>query len=134
MAYKSPRITICHSPSQTSPSGIASQLQQLSQLHESVSARIRDRTSLAEERLSAWESYRSAQADAFAWLADVERKKLRLDLRHLDSGRTDAVLGQIRVRKWGFYVTHVFILLLLEVTSRHKHAHPISKKRSRCRM
>ncbi len=99
----------------TSP-GAAAQLESLSQLHESVAAKILERTNQVSDRLSAWEDYRGRQDSAFAWLAEMERAKMRLDLRHLDADRIAHVLERIRVSN-AVYKIAVHYVISPHVTS-----------------
>ena len=76
---------------------IISQLSDLSSLHETVLQKIAERNNGIGDRLRRWEEYRQAQDSLFAWLKQMEKEKLKLNLKHVQVDRISDILKQIEV-------------------------------------
>lgn len=81
------------------PSGVdpvlAEQVDALSSLHSQTLTRISDRHAEIEQRLNAWDAYKTEQARLLQWLKERERERSRLPLRYIHLRRVDYVLRAI---------------------------------------
>lgn len=74
---------------------VSEQFNTLTNLHNETLARIMERHSAVQERLSSWDKYRTDQNKLLAWLKDIEREKGRLQLRFIHLRRVDKILKRI---------------------------------------
>ena len=82
---------------------IVTQLSTLAQLHEDVIAKITERNNNIGDRLRSWEEYRRSQDRLFAWLKEMEREKLGLNLKHVKVKEVEGVLKRIEVSRVYYY-------------------------------
>ena len=78
---------------------IVSQLSTLAKLHEDVIGKITERNNNIGDRLRSWEEYRRCQDRLFAWLKEMEREKLGLNLKHVKVKEVESVLKKIQVKE-----------------------------------
>lgn len=67
----------------------------LSRLHDETLGRIVDRHGEIEKRLSAWDRYRTDQANLLAWLHDKEKERTRMQLRYIHLKRVPKLCQRI---------------------------------------
>ncbi len=72
-------------------------LSALSSAHSEAVEDVKKRGALIADRIRAWEEFRRKEDKLFAWLRQMEREKLSLNLKHVQVRRIADVLQRIEV-------------------------------------
>ncbi|XP_059095107.1 muscle-specific protein 300 kDa-like isoform X1 [Tigriopus californicus] len=83
-------------PTNKARKAIVTQLDNLSRSHEEVMKRITDRNVDISERLEKWNKYRYTQESLFEWLERLEKRKITLNLKHVQVEAVPALLEHIQ--------------------------------------